>query len=138
MARKADQLTLRPGELLTQAGNLQLFHDAVLRAERATLDRLLHDQLFQRDAAGRIRGSDTRNPITRETESHSYFYTYDLARRLTTVTRDGVVWESYGYDSNGNRTSWTDPWGSGTATYDPQDRLLACTAWSFRPTLEAR
>ena len=31
--------------------------------------------------------------------------------------------ETYGYDDNSNRTSWTDFWGTGTATYDDQDRL---------------
>jgi RHS repeat-associated protein len=95
------------------------------------------DQIFQRDAAGRItqKTETLRNPITRETETHAYVYSYDLAGRLTAVTRDGLAWESYSYDTNGNRTSWTDPWGSGTATYDPQDRLLTYGNRSYAYTL---
>ena len=50
-------------------------------------------------------------------------YHYDPAGRLDQVKKDGVVVETYGYDDNSNRTSWTDFWGSGTATYDDQDRL---------------
>ena len=34
-----------------------------------------------------------------------------------------MVVETYGYIDNSNRTSWTDFWGTGTATYDDQDRL---------------
>jgi RHS repeat-associated protein len=160
--------------LLTQAGNLQLYHDAgngLLvgtqlfntgdlnhRNEFGEIDRYqagfndqscapngppsigcfnVLDQIFQRDAAGRItqKTETLRNPITRETETHAYVYSYDLAGRLTAVTRDGLAWESYGYDTNGNRTSWTDPWGSGTATYDPQDRLLTYGNRSYAYTL---
>jgi YD repeat-containing protein len=84
------------------------------------------EQIFVRDAAGRItqKTENLRDPITAETSSHVYQYTYDLAGQLTGVTLDGAAWESYAYDANGNRTSWTDPWGAGTAaTYDAQDRL---------------
>ncbi len=47
------------------------------------------------------------------------------------VERDGISVASYAYDENGNRTAWTDGWGSGTATYDAQDRLLAVGAVSY-------
>ena len=35
---------------------------------------------------------------------------------------------------NGNRLTWTDPWGTGTATYDAQDRLLTAGALTFTYT----
>jgi RHS repeat-associated protein len=47
-------------------------------------------------------------------------YTYDLRGRLTSVTTDGSVTESYSYDLNGNRTNSMH----GVAVYDAQDRLL--------------
>jgi RHS repeat-associated protein len=37
------------------------------------------------------------------------------------------VIESYAYDANGNRTSWTNGYGSFSASYDDQDRLLQVT-----------
>lgn len=84
------------------------------------------DQTFVRDAVGRItqKTETLRNPITHAAETHTYIYTFDPSGRLTEVKRDGTVWETYGYDANSNRTSWTDPWGTGAATYDAQDRLL--------------
>jgi RHS repeat-associated protein len=48
-------------------------------------------------------------------------YTYDLRGRLTSVTTDGSVTESYSYDLNGNRTNSLN----GVAVYDAQDRLLS-------------
>lgn len=50
---------------------------------------------------------------------------YDLAGRLTTVTRGGAPLAEYTYDANGNRTSVTTTAGTTTATYDAQDRILA-------------
>jgi RHS repeat-associated protein len=45
-------------------------------------------------------------------------YGYDLAGRLTTVTKDGAMASTYAYDANGNRTD-------GGAAVDAQDRLLS-------------
>jgi YD repeat-containing protein len=81
---------------------------------------------LDRDTAGRI----TTRTETLGGTTHVWTYTYDPQRGwLTEVERDGVVVESYDYDGNGNRTSWEDFWGSGSATYDDQDRLL-----TFGPT----
>jgi RHS repeat-associated protein len=94
------------------------------------------DQTFQRDAAGRItqKTETLRDPITAETSTHVYQYTFDPAGQLTAVTLDGAAWESYAYDANGNRTSWTDPWGSGAAAYDAQDRLLTAGSLTYTYT----
>lgn len=51
-------------------------------------------------------------------------YEYDEAGRLEFVKRGATTIESYAFDLNGNRTSWTNGYGSFTATYDAQDRLL--------------
>ncbi len=61
-------------------------------------------------------------------------YHYDPAGRLDQVKKDGVVVETYGYDDNSNRTSWTDFWGTGTATYDDQDRLSSYGPTSYTYT----
>src|SRR5207245_7758066 len=50
-------------------------------------------------------------------------YIYDLAGRLTDVTKNGSVVSHYTYDSNGNRLSHTDATGTVNGTYDAQDRL---------------
>lgn len=42
---------------------------------------------------------------TLQTTSFSQEYSYDLADRLSTVMRDGVLVSEYGFDSNSNRTS---------------------------------
>jgi YD repeat-containing protein len=72
---------------------------------------------------------DRRGRITQKVEmiggaTATYDYTYDAAGCLTGVKKDNVLFEHYDYDGNSNRTSWTDPVGSGTAAYDDQDRLL--------------
>ncbi len=80
----------------------------------------LFAESFTRDQRGRI----TEKVETIGGVSSTYDYTYDTAGRLTHVKRNNVAFEHYEYDSNSNRTTWTDPVGSGTATYDDQDRLL--------------
>ena len=84
------------------------------------------DQSYVRDAAGRItsKTETVRDPLGTAGETHTYVYAFDPAGRLVQVERDGAVRETFGYDGNSNRTSWTGPWGAGTATYDTQDRLL--------------
>jgi RHS repeat-associated protein len=49
-----------------------------------------------------------------------YTYTYDSAGRLAEVY-DGSATRTYGYDDNGNRTTYN---GTTVATYDDQDRML--------------
>jgi RHS repeat-associated protein len=80
----------------------------------------LFQTTYTRDALGRI----TRLIETIQGVTDTLDYTYDLVGRLTTVDRNGVTLESYTYDANGNRTSFTGPSGTVNATYDDQDRLL--------------
>jgi RHS repeat-associated protein len=81
---------------------------------------------YQRDQVARItqKVETTLDSLTGSPVTHTYVYAYDVTGRLTVVTRDGAAWETYAYDGNGNRTSWTDVTGSGVAVYDSQDRLL--------------
>ena len=80
-----------------------------------------------RDAGGRIVSKEeTIGGVT-----STWGYRYDAAGRLDQVTKDGVVVETYAYDANSNRTSWTDFWGSATATYDDQDRMLTAAGASY-------
>ncbi|MBO7482963.1 MAG: RHS repeat-associated core domain-containing protein [Kiritimatiellae bacterium] len=68
---------------------------------------------FKRDALGRVVEREERvlsgDPVTSR-------YEYDERGRLVSVMTDGVVSESYAYDSNGNRLG---------GLYDAQDRQLA-------------
>jgi RHS repeat-associated protein len=80
----------------------------------------LFAESFTRDRRGRI----SQKVETVGGVASTYDYTYDPTGRLTEVKKDNAVFEHYDYDGNSNRTSWTDPVGSGTATYDGQDRLL--------------
>ena len=64
--------------------------------------------------------------------THTYTYTYDADGQLRAVQRDGVAFERYAYDPNGNRTS-AQVGGAPpiTATYDMQDRLLQQGATAY-------
>lgn len=86
---------------------------------------------YKRDALGRItRKTETLEGVTTVTD-----YTYDLAGRLESVTVDGALFETYGYDANGNRTSVTPGQGEPVlATYDAQDRILTHGNCSFTHT----
>lgn len=86
----------------------------------------LYNATFTRDKLGRI---------TQKTESVSgtstvYDYGYDTAGRLDQVTTNGTVSSSYGYDTNGNRSSHNTI----TGTYDEQDRLLTYGTASYSYT----
>jgi RHS repeat-associated protein len=74
---------------------------------------------YIRDPLGRI----TQITETLEGQTATYTYGYDLAGRLTEVTRDGSTVATYLYDSNRNRLSATDGYGTATGSYDIQDRL---------------
>jgi YD repeat-containing protein len=102
-----------------------------------------------RDSAARVHGTelysfdvtlrDDLGRIEQKTETiggvtTSWEYDYDLAGRLTDVWQDGVVIAHYDYDANSNRNSWTDPWGSGTALYDDQDRLTSYAGTTYTYT----
>ncbi len=74
---------------------------------------------YSRDALGRV----AQKVEEFGGVSDTFAYTYDLAGQLTAVSKNGLVTESYGYDSNGNRTSSTVAGVTVSATYDDQDRL---------------
>ena len=92
--------------------------------------------LFTYDAAGRIKSRAETDGDT----TTVYAYTYNAAGRLHEVHVDGALRESYDYDANGNRITWTDlraggqgaapghqasgAQASGDVALDAQDRLL--------------
>ena len=81
-------------------------------------------------------GYDKLSRIKSKTEtlagiSHDYEYSYDLSGRLENVKKDTIEIESYGYDSNNNRTHQN---GTQIATYDDQDRLLTYNGNSYTYT----
>ncbi len=85
---------------------------------------------YTRDAAGRIIGKvETINGT-----QTAYGYTYDQDGRLTDVTVNGSPYSHYGYDSNGNRITYTGPSGSVSGTYDAQDRMLTYGNFSYTYT----
>lgn len=86
---------------------------------------------YLRDDLGRI----TEKTETRSGVSRVFGYSYDAAGRLTQVTEDGDVVESYGYDANGNRTSSLNAAGTFAGAFDDQDRLLTYGSLSFTWTL---
>jgi RHS repeat-associated protein len=81
------------------------------------------------DNVGRIvRRDETTAGVSRMDE-----YSYDFDAQLTGVKRDGSTFETYGYDTNGNRTLRQD--GSAppvAATYDNQDRLTQQGSIEYR------
>jgi len=140
--------------LLTQAGALDLDYDATsgfLEATTlgATTEELaytpfgeldtytarhggaaLYTYDLDRDGGGRIVSKvETIGGVASTWEYH-----YDTAGRLDEVKKDGAVVETYGYDANSNRTSWSDFWGSGVATYDDQDRMTTYGGATFTYT----
>ena len=82
---------------------------------------------YVRDDLGRIvTKTETIDAVTT-----TYGYTYDLAGRLTDVTRDAVPVAQYTYDANGNRLSHATPTTSVAGTYDAQDRLQSYGTASY-------
>jgi RHS repeat-associated protein len=70
------------------------------------------------DKGGRI----TSKVETVTGQSTTWGYGYDAAGRLASVTQNGSVIATYGYDANGNRTQQG---GATVASVDAQDRLLS-------------
>ena len=75
----------------------------------------LFAQQFRYDKLGRI----TQKSETISGTTTVFDYSYDTADRLSTVTKNGILSESYSYDKNGNRTTANGV----SATYDAQNRL---------------
>ena len=76
-------------------------------------------QTYTRDKLGRV----TTLAETIGGVGDTYDYAYDAAGRLTEVQKNGSTIETYTYDANGNRLSFTGTGGPQLATYDVQDRL---------------
>jgi RHS repeat-associated protein len=129
--------------LLTQAGAMTLSYDSQNGLLTGTTLGNVTDMLgynafgevnsYQASANNNtlLQQNDTLDALGRITErvetvggtSHTYDYTYDAVGQLTQVKQDGTVVAQYGYDANGNRTSFTGPGGTVSGTYDNQDRL---------------
>ncbi len=76
---------------------------------------------YLRDELGRI----VEKTETLFGQTTTYQYLYDLAGRLSKVTKDGSRVAQYEYDHNGNRVSCTGENGPAVdCEYDAQDRLL--------------
>lgn len=76
-------------------------------------------QTYTRDKIGRLTAlSETIGGVTT-----NYAYTYDAAGRLIEVDKNSTAVETYTYDDDGNRLSFTGGGGPQLATYDVQDRL---------------
>jgi RHS repeat-associated protein len=72
---------------------------------------------YTRDAGSRVASkTEILNGAT-----NAYSYTYDLADRLATATKNSTT-HTYTYDSNSNRRTGTTSAGTSTGTYDAQDR----------------
>ncbi len=80
------------------------------------------DPTDQRDPLGRIH---TKTEAFNGSAAVDTEYGYDERGRLESVTKAGNLIETFGYDANGNRTSYLPSTGPGLiGTYDDQDRLL--------------
>ena len=79
----------------------------------------LYSVTYDRDRLGRITGKHETIAGT----AHETIYGFDQLGRLQSATIDGAV-ETYGYDTNGNRTDVTTNASKLGATYDDQDRAL--------------
>jgi len=83
-----------------------------------------------RDALGRIR---QKTEVLQGTSTITD-YSYDNRGHLKTVSKDGSLMATYGYDSNGNRISVVTSGGTTTASYDAQDRLSSYGNLTFAYT----
>lgn len=80
-----------------------------------------------RDNTGRI----VERTETVDGSTVVFGYEWDVNGRLLSVTRDGVVFESYTWDSSGNRDSaWVDG-QEVTASYEAGDRILLSGTTEF-------
>ncbi|HLK36191.1 MAG TPA: RHS repeat-associated core domain-containing protein [Polyangiaceae bacterium] len=87
----------------------------------------LYSATLARDLDGRLTGKNE----TMGGATTALTYAYDARGRLTDVSSNGNAVAHYGYDSNGNRTSFTGPAGTVSGTYDDQDRLLSYGAATY-------
>lgn len=90
----------------------------------------LYATSFTRDKLGRI----TQKIETIGGVTTTYDYGYDTAARLSTVTRNGVLIDTYSYDGNDNRASLNRSGVITNGTYDNQDRMTAYGAATYAYT----
>jgi RHS repeat-associated protein len=119
---RSSQNRLLTGTTLGQITTTQTYN---LFAELATFTASfqgtpLFSTSYTRDSLGRI----AQKVETSGGASDTFNYTYDVSGRLTDVAKNGTSLSHYDYDGNGNRTAYTSPSRTLSATYDAQDRLL--------------
>jgi RHS repeat-associated protein len=90
----------------------------------------LFDVEYSRDSLNRI----TQLDETVEGVTAVKTFRYDSLGRLDQVRLNGAIVSTYGYDTNGNRTSLSNPSGMVIGGYDDQDRLLSYGGASFTYT----
>ena len=83
-------------------------------------DEARYSNQYHYDKLGRI----TQKIETITGITTTYDYHYDQAGRLKTVKQDGIITDTYTYDSNGNRLSANTASGFMQGSYDDQDRLI--------------
>jgi len=89
--------------------------------QSATTNALLFACEYEYDALGRI----TNKTEVILDETNTFAYAYDTMGRLKQVYTNGALCSAYGYDANGNRTSFTSATEVVTnMVYDDHDRLL--------------
>jgi RHS repeat-associated protein len=81
----------------------------------------LFDVAYSRDSLNRI----VQMIETIQGASSTKSFTYDSVGRLDQVLVNGLAVSDYAYDANGNRTSLTTQFGTGTGVYDEQDRMIS-------------
>jgi RHS repeat-associated protein len=88
---------------------------------------------YTRDKLGRI----TQKMETVGTSTTTFAYGYDAAGRLSQVSKNGAPTDLYGYDANGNRTTYN---GATAGIYDAQDKLLQyqSTVFTYTPAGELK
>jgi RHS repeat-associated protein len=128
--------------LLTQAGGLAVTRDAqngritgtttgdvatartydgfgaVASLDTNTGTTPLYQASYTRDADGRI----TQAVVDQNGVTTTWGYSYDSRGRLATVSENGSVVDTYGYDANGNRISVN---GQTVATYNADDQITS-------------
>lgn len=108
-----------------------LFGEFSLSTASSNGTEILRISVPERDKLGRIvETSETIGGVT-----DTYRYDYEPSGRLRSVIKNGVAFSSYSYDANGNRTSYSGPFGSiSSPVYDDQDRLTAygSNTYSYR------
>lgn len=103
---------------------------------RTTGGQVIYQEGLTRDLAGRVTSRRDSMWTGSGFQTRTDVYGYDPAGRLATVTRDGSLIATYGYDANGNRISFqgASPADTATANYDAQDRLLRYEDAAFTHT----